>query len=319
MLNLSTLTPRSTDVITPDIPRYIKFLEEYLGVEEVTRRLEQINRAIQTESGSYLHHWLLPNSTFWLGLQEARQISHKQISYNQLPRSIERAVEIASKLKILQQSMPLRVWNDLRSRILGSGYLSPIFFEIDTAAHFWQLGYDIEWSEPTGKPKSRIPEFTLTSLDKRRSMVECKLKRADAGRKILRPSFYRLVDELAAPLSAEGYTGKVLIVVPDRMPTNDTWKKQVINAIDQLLHSTNVQLRLDDGTEITTDLHRLGRVIIPAKKAITEAQATKHPYSYLAIFAKEYGKILTNPVIFELKSQKDDHFIKDVFIKSKGC
>ena len=236
-----------------------------------------------------------------------------------MPRSVERTVEIAAKLNILQKFMPSQVWNDLRSRILHADYLFPIFFEIDTAAHFWQMGYDIEWSEPTGKPNSRIPEFTLTSRNTRRVEVECKSKRADAGRKLLRPVFYKLVDQLAAPLWGEGYTGKVQIVVPDRMPTKDTWKRQVINAIAQLLRSTNVQLQLDDGTLITVDLHRIGGIVIPAKKVITEAQAAKHPYSYLAVFAKEYGNTLTNPLVFELRSQSDDHFLKDVFDNLKDA
>jgi hypothetical protein len=222
LLNSSNLPPRSLDVYISDIPSYIKLLLEYLGVEEVTHRLEQINRAIQTESGAYLHYWLLPNSIFWLGLIEARELSSKKIPHNKMPLSIERTVEIAAKLNILQKSMPSQVWNDLRSRILHTDYLSPIFFEIDTAAHFWQMGYDIEWSEPTGKPNSRIPEFTLTSRNTRRVEVECKSKMADAGRKILRPAFYKLVDELAAPLWAEGYTGKVQIVVSGRMPKKDS-------------------------------------------------------------------------------------------------
>jgi len=313
LLNSSALTPRSIDVYISEIPYYIEFLEEYLGAGEVTRRLEQINRSIHTESGAYLHYWLLPNSSFWLGLQEARRFFSKRTPHTKMPRSIERTVEIAAKLNVLQKSMPSRVWNDLQSRILYADYLSPIFFEIDTAAHFWQMGYDIEWSEPAGKPNSRIPEFTLISRDTGRVEVECKSKRADAGRKILRPSFYKLVDDLATPLSAEGYTGKVQIVVPDRMPTKDTWKKQVINAIGKLLCSSIIRSQLDDGTEITIDLHRLSGIVIPAKKVFMEAQATKHPYSYLAIFAKEYGKSLTNPLVFELKSQSDDHFLMDVF------
>ena len=69
----SNLTPRSLDVYISDISLHIEFLVEYLGDEEVANRLEQVNRAIQTESGAYLHYWLLPNSIFWLGLQEARE------------------------------------------------------------------------------------------------------------------------------------------------------------------------------------------------------------------------------------------------------
>jgi hypothetical protein len=78
-------------------------------------------------------------------------------------------------------------------------------------------------------------------------------------------------------------------------------------------------LQLDDETLITIDLHRLGGIVVPAKKVITEAQAAKHPYSYLAVFAKEYGNALTNPLVFELKSQSDDHFLRDVFVNLKDA
>lgn len=313
-----TLTPRSIVVNIPDIPRYMEFLEEYLGVEEVNQRLKKINRAIKIESGTYLHYWLLPNSIFWLGLEEARQLSANKTRYNKRPQSLERTIEIAAKLQALDYSMSPRVRNDLRARILNNEDLSPIFFEIDTAAHFWQLGYDVEWAEPVDKPRSRIPEFTLTN-GKNKVEVECKSKQADAGRKISRPNFYRLVDEIAAPLSAAGYTGKVRIIVRDRMPIKDSWKKQVDKAIGQLLSSKTLQIQLGDGTDITIDLHKLGGITIPAENIIAEAQKNKYPYSYLAIFAKEYSKSSVNPLIFELKSQTNDHFLQGIFENLKDA
>jgi len=294
------------------IPHYIDFLEKYLGADNVTHRLQQINREIQMESGAYLHYWLLPNSSFWLGLQEARQ---------QLPTitdSLEKTLEIAAKLQTLYYSMSSRVRNDLRTRILNADDLSPIFFEIDTAAHFWQLGYEIEWAEPLDKPGLRIPEFTLIN-GSNKVEVECKSKRADSGRKIHRPDFYKLVDEVAASLSSSGYIGKVNIVVPDRMPIHNTWKKQVATAIDQLLISTVLHTQFNDGTEITIDLHKLGEIVIPAEKVVVEARKNIHPYSYLAIIAKVYGNWLTNPLIFELKSKSDDRSIKNIFDNLKDA
>jgi HJR/Mrr/RecB family endonuclease len=309
----STPTPRSNDIYTSDIPYYIGFLENYLGVEEVSRRLQQIDKAIKTERGVYLNYWLLPNSSFWIGIREARQVNFsKHISLDTLSESLERTLEIAAKLKILDQAMSPRVKTDLRTRILKADYLTPIFFEIDMAAHFWQLGYEIKWSEPVDEQGKRIPEFTLSNGNQKIE-IECKSKRADAGRKIIRPYFYKLVDEIAAPLSTAGYTGEVSIVVPDRMPIKNSWRKQVASAIDQLKTSTNTQMHLDDGTEITINLHNLGGIVIPAENVFTEAQKNKHPYSQLAIFAQEYDKTLSNPLIFELRSQTEDRFLQDIF------
>jgi len=310
------LTPRFLDVYSGDAINYFYFLENYFGADEIEHRLEQVNRAIRTESGVYLRYWLLPNSQFWMGIQKARKFIQSGTFPNTIPPQFERPIEIAAKLQVLRRSMSSRIWNDFRKRILGSDYLSPIFFEIDTAAHFWQQGYDIEWYEPASERNSQIPEFAIISGN-RRIEIECKLKSADAGRKIARPRFYKLVDRVASPLSDRGYTGKIKIVVPNRMPTNSEWQNQVSSSVEKLLDSASSQFFLEDGTEITLDVHKLGDIVVPAAKTIAEAQMTKHPYSYLAIFAKEYGETLINPVIFELKSRTDDHFLANVFKELK--
>lgn len=311
MLN-EFLTPRSLDVYSDDAISHFHFLEDYFGTDEIEHGLEQVNSAIQIERGVYLRYWLLPNSQFWLGIQEARKLIRKRTFPNIIPHHFERPIEIAAKLRILRKSMSSLLWVDFRSRILGSDYPSPIFFEIDTAAHFWQKGYDIEWCEPSEEQNSRIPEFVLISGN-RRIEIECKLKRADAGRKIIRSRFYKLVDKIAKPLSDRRYTGKVKIVVPNRMPTNIEWQNQVSSSVEKLLASADSRLCLEDGTEIILDVHKLGDIVVPAENIIAEAQMTKHPYSFLAIFAREYGKALTNPLICELKSQIDDRFLINVF------
>jgi hypothetical protein len=305
-MSTKTLIPRTISVCTSEIPRYINFLEEYIGKAEVINRLEQITRIIQIENGAYLHYWLLPNLAFWIGLHETRQ-QVKTIS-----SSLEKTVEIAAKLQALYYSMPNRVIDDFRARILKADYLSPIFFEIDVAAHFWQLGYEIEWAEPAKEPGVHIPEFTITDGDNKIE-IECKSKRADAGRKILRPNFYKLVDEIASPISMSGYTGRIDIVVPDRMPVNVEWKKQVSIAINQLLSASVKQTKLSDGTEVKINIHKVGRIVIPANKVAAEAQRKKYPYSHLAIFTKKYGKALMNPLIFELRSQSNDRILENIF------
>jgi len=310
------LTPRPLDVYSDDAISHFYFLEDYFGTEEIEDRIEQINRAIQIESGVYLRYWLLPNSHFWLGIQEARKLIRKRTFPNIIPPQFERPIEIAAKLRILRKSMSSRVWCDFKKNILGSDYLSPLFFELDTAANFWQMGYDIKWCEPSEEQKSQIPEFVIISGN-RRIEIECKLKKVDTGRKIVRSSFYKLVDKIAKPLSDRRYTGKVKIVVPNRMPTNMEWQNRVSSSVDKLLASVDSRMCLEDDTEITLEVHGLGDIVVPAENTIAKAQKTKHPYSYLAVFAKEYGKVLTNPLIFELKSQVDDHFLLNVFDELK--
>jgi hypothetical protein len=89
--------------------------------------------------------------------------------------------------------------------------------------------------------------------------------------------------------------------------------------VDKLLASADSQMCLEDGTEITLDVHKLGDLVIPAEKIIAKAQMTKYPYSYLAVFAKEYGKVLIDPLVFELRSQVDDSFLFKVFKELKNA
>lgn len=92
------LTPRTLDVYSDDAISHFYYLEAYFGTDEIEHRLEQINRAIQIESGVYRRLWLLPNSQFWLGIQEARILIRKRTFPKIIPPQFERPIEIAAKL-----------------------------------------------------------------------------------------------------------------------------------------------------------------------------------------------------------------------------
>ena len=223
----NNLISRTLDVLDTEVIDYVLFFENYIGTEEIYQKFSQIDRTMQIESGYYLRYWVIPNYSFWLEYRQARRLLTEKDKRVELNSTSKRPIGISATLKLFKSSMPAELWNEYRRRILGDENLQPIFFELDTALHFWGMGFDIEWIEPSDISGVRIAEF-IASTDSMTIEVECKSKSADSGRKILRKQFYRLIDDVAIDLVSDKLTGRISISVPDRLPSNENWKKQLI-------------------------------------------------------------------------------------------
>ena len=70
--------------------------------------------------------------------------------------------ETAAKMSNLYAGMSNAKREEFRRRILNSDNISPVLMEIDMAAHFWQMGFDLEWAESKSQGQ-KIPEFVCTS------------------------------------------------------------------------------------------------------------------------------------------------------------
>jgi len=291
---------------------FIRFLENLFGTHQIDKRLQQITRELNTEKGIYLEYWVKPNRSLWLGLKEARDhIAAGKSLAGSVTERMFRPIEIAAKLTLLKRNMPLAKLDEFRSRILCSDYLEPVLYELDTAAHFWQLGYDIHWLEHSKESRGRSPEF----IAKRREgdlEVECKSESADSGRRIIRPRFYRLVDALLSRLPKGRVTGKVLITVPNRMPTNDTWQKEVVEAVSSSFLAGNETTRLADGTEIKLSLRQVADLKIIASDIENEIRSLQIPFSHIAMHASREGSNIANPIIVRINSQSDDQVLESI-------
>jgi Holliday junction resolvase len=304
---------RNLFVVDTDVPKHIEFLEDFLGPAEIEHRLKSVDLALRTTSGIYRQYWVLPNSAFWIGLRQARRLISLGMDFaGRLTKEMRKTVEIAAKLDATREFMPQSVQNQFRGRILGSEQLTPVFYEINIAAHFWQLGYEIEWCESDTQTGKRLAEFVAVS-SAAEIEVECKTKRPDTRRKISRPDFYRLVDRIASPLYNRGFVGKITISVPNKMPQNDQWSQDVEAAIIQASESSAQQFQLDDNTEVIAAIYHVNSLVVPAQLAITEAMSFKKPHSHLAIFAKGNESAQVNPLIFELASNSHDDFLHGIF------
>jgi len=135
---------------------------------------------------------------------------------------MDRPLQTAVKLSSLHKSLTESKRREFRSRFLANDVIEPTLFEIDVAGHFMQLGYEIEWFEARSDSGERTPEF-IAKKKSNEIEVECKAKSADAGRRIERASFYRLIDLLFPIIENKGLTGRIFIEVPSRLPRKDEW------------------------------------------------------------------------------------------------
>lgn len=302
---------RSIQIFDTVAKEYFEYLEEFLGDKAVANRIQRVERAIQYEKNQvvYLRYWLLPNASFWLGIKEARDyISKGKAFAGNISANMMQPIELAAKLRILESSMSEIVKREFRARIINGDYLAPVLYEINTAAHFWQLGYNIQWFDPPVTPGERVPEFMAVS-EENQFEVECKSRRSDAGRRVLRPTFYRLVDSVAGPLTSEGFIGKILITLPGRLPTSNQWRDSLAEIVQDSIRNQSKDTYLDDGTYIQLDVHNVGDVVVPKSSIALDVQSIRTPYSNIAVFAKQYGQSLTNPLIVKVESQSKDEFL----------
>lgn len=292
--------------------RLFKRLEAFLGAEDIDNRISQIQRELQIEKGIYRDYWVLPNRSWWLGFQEARDLLRSGKSFRgNLTNRMLRPCRTAAEINLLFSSMQEVKRNELRSRILHADNLNPVLFEISAATQFILDGYSINWSD-TGSPSAATaPEFIAISSD-REIEVECKTKRADAGRRIERPRFYRLSDLIIEKLRKLNLMGKISITTSGRLPSADKWKRQLLESLP--LHKTDapVSCTLLDGTRIEVQVSKYDGQLHETKPLIEEAHRDRGPYTHVAVTGERDSNQITNPIIVRLESASLDQFLSAV-------
>src|SRR2546422_916097 len=194
MLDSNKPQIRPISLSSRDAGRYLRKLEDFLGSQNIKQRIQEVEHAIEKEPGKiYRRYWLYPQLGWWLGLRDALQIraSGKVFRDVRISPRMRNTLGTAVKIAHLYSSMPESKRCEFKQRLLGQEHLTPILHEIDVAAHFWQLGYNIEWFDTKVPLGWRSPEF-IASIEQSQIEVECKAKTVDAGRMVERKRFYRL-------------------------------------------------------------------------------------------------------------------------------
>ena len=210
-------------------------------------------------------------------------------------KGIALPIETAAKMSVLHGSMPESKRSELRQRILGSDYLTPILMEIDMAAHFYQMGFEVEWLEL--RVGQRTADFICRS-QKAIYEVECKSKTVDAGRMVARPRFYRLVDLIIDRLRSQGLCGEVSIALPGDLPGQSEWQTQLVEKVINLGQGPAKEGTLVDGTFIMVSLITNDDIRISKQEFHSKLNSARRRSRQIEIDSTETSRTTyTNPLL----------------------
>lgn len=303
---------RSLEIRDYRAGHYFRRLSKFLGHEGIDKRLAKIDRQIKSSSGIYLRDWVLPRASWWLGFKEALAIIQRNGSFRRaIAVLMERPLQTAVKLSILHRTLSESKQNEFRSRILADDIIEPTLFEIDTAAHFWQLGYDIEWFEARSDSGERTPEF-IAKRNGHEIEVECKSKQADSGRRIERASFYRLVDLLLPIIENKGLSGVIFLEVPSRLPRQTKWFQEAQQVFENRIESGSGSIVLSGDEKFLFDLHKADGSVVHLRELASLVDPVSNTYSHFAFMGQRRNDLISNPIVFRLDSKKRDTFLDNV-------
>lgn len=299
-----------------EIDKYLNKIEKFLGAHNVEQRIKKVERTLEIETGPiYKRYWLYRQLEWWLGFRDARRLRSTGKIFHAPGRvtpQMRKCLDTAVKLAYLYSEMPQSKRDEFKQRLLSDGPIIPVLTEIDTAAHFWQLGYDIEWIKAGAKSETRSPEF-LASREGTKIEVECKSKTIDAGRMVVSQHFYRLADAISKPCTAEKLMGEISITVPKRIPSSSDWRTGLIASLQSYLKEGECQFELPDKTEIKIHLQRYDNIEISSDHVRQKAKHLHVGYPYLAFISSQPRDAWVNMLYIRLASKNPDRILSDIF------
>jgi hypothetical protein len=283
-----------------------------LGEDEIEKRLTRLALQLESESGFYLQEWVIPRQSWWIGFKVAMEmISTRQSFRRQLTPLLEQPLQTAVKLSRFHRLMPDWMKDEIRSRLLHDENPNDVLFELDTAFHYYSLGYDIEWIKTRPDEAIQTAEF-LAKFQGLSFEVECKSKEADAGRKIERAAFYRFADRLLPRLQTIGLMGRINLTLPARLPRDDKWQVDTTRTLESFYEVGDNEVELADGSIANISLYQSDDRVRPFASVVEEMDPKSHPYAHHLIVGKRRGHNIANPLILRVESVRRDLFLTNV-------
>ncbi len=158
---------------------------------------------------------------------------------------------------------------------LNSGFAG-LYLELDIAQCLLESGFEVMFPDLEGEARFDL-QFSRGAIE---GEVECKSLSADAGRKIHRRDFYRLVDALA-PHTFKSTTVErpvLVMTLSDRLPSDDASQRELCAAAAQAFECPT--------KPVTNTLCSIRCEAMPAQLVATLAAASGDSY---AAFRETYG------------------------------
>jgi hypothetical protein len=309
---------RPIETIDTDLPKLLNALASILWPDEVDRKTKKVGRELTQERGFYLEHWVKPMRAFWTGLLDLRRWAGRSVAgRGDLSPQAWLAWDAAAKVVAMAPPMRESRRAELARRVLTSDNLMPVLIELNVAAHYWQIGYDLDWPE-TAVPNARPSPDFIAEAGKATVEVECKGKELDAGRLVTRKAFYRLADAVVGTLDGHDLTGEVLITIPARIPSDESWREQVSEAV---LGAPGGKRTADlpDRTRVEVELRPRGPILTPAESWENRLSELRTPFAHVAYRADAVGRAVSNVRVVRVVSERPDRVLDDVLESLRGA
>lgn len=293
-------------VESKDVPSLVRLLEDFFTPARLSRKLQEVDRSVQSSSPILRKHWTIPTNLLWLSFSTLRNASNVSAPETDL-RTISGvlpAIGFAARLRLLLPSTPQWKQDEFRSRLLSKGSISPTLMEIDAATHVLLRQFSVEWIKPMSDQGVRTPEM-IVRWPGGEFEIECKAQSVDTGRKVSRRAFYELCDKVTHRLSRfpdPGTVREIQVVVPDRYEANQRRQNEVRDVI----------IRLRDGGNDVTSSGVTVHVRRTAESTLSHDAAHRRLMDMAGPFGQglvEFGK---ETVLISSRSVKPDRIVKAI-------
>jgi hypothetical protein len=298
------------DIHDYQVSNLINKLIRFLGHSEVERALKRYRLALNSATPVFREYYLKDRHPWWESLSEFFEMERtgKSIRKN-LTEGLKTLAGDAKKIAELQKGMSELTKLKYRRNLIDDNRAYDHLFEIQIAWHFFLKGYFLEWYESNSKSH---PEFLVRSPELEFD-VECKRISVDASRKVRRRDFYRFAEKVIPAIEKMGFSGRVEIVVKDRLYGNEGFLEALADQIlDRVTKArTKGEYKITLG-RVYLDLEREKGLVVDLNARFKEMWERKSHQAHGAIFAKSLDGKPVDPVELTLMCDRPDMVLEGI-------
>jgi hypothetical protein len=223
--------PTATPALGAYVPRFLALGGEKLWAKRWRHLGEDFKRSPMLQKICSDYHWLE-----LLLHDQSRSISaHGQLAPPLIVEDIAVLHFIAMLLEVHARLTPAgkaRLEGRVRAALSAETGFAALYLEMDIAHRLFNAGCDVEFPDLEGTAQCDL----LFSNARVSGEVECKSLSADAGRKIHRKDFYRLLQPLEQYLLRRAQAGArevLLVTLKDRLPSKTASQQRLRDAIER--------------------------------------------------------------------------------------
>jgi hypothetical protein len=301
-----------SDIHDYEVRGLINKLLRFIGRKEIDKCLQKYRSSLQSSGDIFRKYYLERRHPWWSALEKYFELERSGKSIKRhLTTDIKNLGADAKKISILYKTMPESVRQKYRRNLTDENRAYDHLFEIQTAWHFYLMGYDIVWYEDDSNPH---PEYLAKASDFQFN-VECKRISIDASKKIRRRDFYRFAEKIISKLAQHNYSGTINVLIDDRLHGNDQFIDRLSTEILNEIEAGNTEgvFRIPLG-EVSLSLKQTAGLVIDLGEHVKALDKKKSPKSHGAVFARSLDNKPVDPIELTLESVKSNevlHGIRD--------